>query len=104
MKYIIQDGVYGEEKFPIPFNKIKSLTCSCRGDFKRPYYHSALCALWYEKESNRCWYQTIGTFKKGKPCRKFLFFGKIISGKLSGFETKYRKEDIKYLIEHFEGE
>lgn len=104
MKYIIQNGTYRNEKFPVPFDRIKGLAHGYYGDFEKPYYHNALCILWQDEESGRYWYKTIGTFQKGKPCRKYLFFGDVIAGKLSGFETKYQEKDINYLIEHFEGE
>ena len=103
MKYIIQSGIYGNEKFPIPFDKIKSLAHGYYGDFEKPYYHNALCIL-YEDEEGRFHYKTIGTFQKMRLCRKYLFFGKVIAGKLNGFKTKYQEKDIHYLVENFESE
>ena len=103
MRYIIQGGSYGNEEFPIPFDKILGLAHGVYGDFEKPYYHNALCVLWRDEESGREWYKTIGTFRRGRPCRRFWFFGEVTAGKLNGFETRYKEKDIKYLIENFEG-
>lgn len=100
MKYIIHnadDGKFGEERFPILFQKVTSLCTGSFGDFEYPYFHNVLVAEWFDEENDCYHYEIIGEFERCKEKKEF-FFKKTDEIVLFNFKSKYIRSDVEWLI------